>query len=513
MPGIRIRRYSLENRRLKRKLEKVLPVEESSEESEEVEVIDNEFDVSAEVLRNLVTCAEKACTSADKLDNSLSLPIRKKLRLDRVVTVKRGRKPDLKMKVEEFVNSDLNSVVVHDEKNVKKGLRYRLSSLKVLYEKFLADSTVDCSYSQFTRLIPTNVVKPKAEDWGTCMCMPCMNPEHKLERLKKVMADIQLTISNFMSKTKEDLKEVFAKIKKSEEEFQYLEWIKAKDIGTNITKSAAYHSKKIACVSKPKEFATKLCNELSFLKGHTERMISQYRRIKEIKRIVQDPEQHAKLLRIDWSENVELFQTQQEKSQYYTSVSASVNTGLLYEQDLNLTSLGTISDVKSHQASATMASISEMFRFSDFTNTNKLFILSDSPTSQYRNRKMIFLMKVWATKNHIDVYWIYTESGHGKGPMDGVGAGIKQTIKDTIAYNPKGVITNTDEVMQYMPEMPSVRISTYKEEEVNQFKSLYPKILDNLKIISSGGFGISQVHEIYIPASDKKNSRMEEDVI
>ena len=176
---------------------------------------------------------------------------------------------------------------------------------------------------------------------------------------------------------------------------------------------------------------------------------------------------------------------------------------LLYEQDLNVTSLGTISDVKSHQASATMSSISEMFRFSDLTNTNKLFILSDSPTSQYRNRKMIFLMKVWATKNHIDVYWIYTESGYGKGPTDGVGAGIKQTFKDTIAYDPKRVITNTDEVMQYMPEMPSVRISTYKEEEVNQFKSLYPKILDKLKIISSGGFGISQVREIYIPASDK----------
>ena len=84
--------YSLENRRLKRKLEKVLPVEESSEEK-----------------------AEKRALQRMKLDNSLSLPIRKKLRLNRVVTVQRGRKPDLKMKVEEFVNSDLNSVVVPDE--------------------------------------------------------------------------------------------------------------------------------------------------------------------------------------------------------------------------------------------------------------------------------------------------------------------------------------------------------------------------------------------------------------
>ena len=28
--------------------------------------------------------------------------------------------------------------------------------------------------------------------------------------------------------------------------------------------------------------------------------------------------------------------------------------------------------------------------------------------------------------------WIFTESGHGKGPMDGVGAAIKNAINDAV---------------------------------------------------------------------------------
>ena len=36
-------------------------------------------------------------------------------------------------------------------------------------------------------------------------------------------------------------------------------------------------------------------------------------------------------------------------------------------------------------------------------------------------------MKIWAVSNQIDLT-IFTEIGHGKGPMDGVGGGIKRVI-------------------------------------------------------------------------------------
>ena len=66
-------------------------------------------------------------------------------------------------------------------------------------------------------------------------------------------------------------------------------------------------------------------------------------------------------------------------------------------------SLGTISDDKSDNAFATMASITEMLKFTKLTVVDKLFIVSDIPTSQYRNKQMMFLMKPWTKNNKIDI--------------------------------------------------------------------------------------------------------------
>ena len=63
--------------------------------------------------------------------------------------------------------------------------------------------------------------------------------------------------------------------------------------------------------------------------------------------MAQDSTQHSKAIRIDWSENVELYQTQEEKSPYYHTILASVNTAVLYAPE-KTTSLGKISNVKSH---------------------------------------------------------------------------------------------------------------------------------------------------------------------
>ena len=56
----------------------------------------------------------------------------------------------------------------------------------------------------------------------------------------------------------------------------------------------------------------------------------------------------------------------------------------------------------------------------------------DSPTSQYHNKGCAFLTKRLAEENDVDVIWIFTESGHGKGLMDSVGATIKNSIDNAM---------------------------------------------------------------------------------
>ena len=148
-------------------------------------------------------------------------------------------------------------------------------------------------------------------------------------------------------------------------------------------KATTYHSKKKnALSSECKEFAEKIKMAFEKLYVHSNRFKSQYRRISELKEHIKQPENLSKLLRIDWSENVHLYQTQQEKSQYYTTISAVINTAVLYETSDKVQSFATISDVKSHKADATWASLTAIFRRIDFSNCLHLFIASDSPSSQ-----------------------------------------------------------------------------------------------------------------------------------
>ena len=108
-----------------------------------------------------------------------------------------------------------------------------------------------------------------------------------------------------------------------------------------------------------------------------------------------------------------------------------------------------------------------MLKKVNLKDVKTLYIASDSPTSQYRNKIKTFLTKKWAMDNEIQVFWIYTETGHGKGPMDGVGAAVKKSIKDTLAYNPDKVIRNTEQLMQYLPDS-NIIITTYNQNDVEK---------------------------------------------
>ena len=92
------------------------------------------------------------------------------------------------------------------------------------------------------------------------------------------------------------------------------------------------------------------------------------------------------------------------------------------------------SDVTNHKKAAVCASLESMCAKIelDVDELNHPFIMTDSPTSQYRNSECAFLAKRYAEMSNVDVSWVFTESGHGKGPIDGVGAAIKNSIYNAV---------------------------------------------------------------------------------
>jgi hypothetical protein len=127
-------------------------------------------------------------------------------------------------------------------------------------------------------------------------------------------------------------------------------------------------------------------NEIQDLREHTVTKIAQFRRIKEIRKIVDDPDMRAAAIRMDWSENAKLFQTRQEKSSYYHDIQVSVNTVLsVHQPNQSVTCVGTLSDETNHRYAAVWTSLISIFAKIglELENLEELFIITDSPSRQY----------------------------------------------------------------------------------------------------------------------------------
>ena len=130
----------------------------------------------------------------------MNTQIRKELRINLSINVKENKNSPtvLQKSIKDFFLRDDVIRVCPETKNVKKTqndpdeempLRHRLSSLPSLHKKFVAESSHDCSYSYFSRHYPCYVEKPSPNDWGTCLCRTCLNPEIKLEALANILND------------------------------------------------------------------------------------------------------------------------------------------------------------------------------------------------------------------------------------------------------------------------------------------------------------------------------------
>ena len=177
------------NKQLQRKLQSSSILDDSDDEQEWVdeEEYEEEDEVMSEICDSVVSVeAADPGSSDDDIDFSkviLSLvspsskkhaikhakltattPVKKRLahKYWARQTVSSGKEL-LKESVEKFLNMDENSMILPNMPLGKtKNLRYRLESLQVLHEKFLAESSVECCYSLFTRYVLDNIRKPKA---------------------------------------------------------------------------------------------------------------------------------------------------------------------------------------------------------------------------------------------------------------------------------------------------------------------------------------------------------------
>lgn len=102
-----------------------------------------------------------------------------------------------------------------------------------------------------------------------------------------------------------------------------------------------------------------------------------------------------------------------------------------------------------------------------------LHILSDGPTTQYRNKTMFHMIVNYLSKisNADTIVWHFSEAGHGKGAPDGVGGCVKRTC-DNIVANGRDV-SNIDSFINCLKEnCKSIEIIRIDEGCISEIQNI-----------------------------------------
>ena len=154
------------------------------------------------------------------------------------------------------------------KKNKKVPARFTLGTLKTLYSQFVTENIGKCSFSALNKHVPFDVMKHKTNDWETCLCAYCLNPELKVEALNDLKILPPISVEENIT-NEEGLQIITSQLdslsttesSKSTEGSQivFQEWCKIESQSQGLKISS-----KVTCSEKIPEFLKLLKNDIFF---------------------------------------------------------------------------------------------------------------------------------------------------------------------------------------------------------------------------------------------------------
>lgn len=401
----------------------------------------------------------------------------------------------IKEVVREFLERDDNSRIKADKRATvtkdkeKKQVRLLCDDLKHLYAKYMSEGKRKISYSLFCKLRPFWVRTPTARDRETCLCKIHENLKFKLETA--------YTESMYASKNIEDLaKTITCSDKRDKKKCMYRECNFCKDkkipkltetdLGRQV-KWKMWKSRKVEVTMKGTsgEQINKTSNrivkdveqgtletldneanaELERICRHIYNIQNQYTEMKTLREKLLETEV---LMHIDFSENYNCKYQAEVQSVHFgaSQRQVTIHTGVLYSGN-DVIPFATVSDSFNHGPGAIWAHLDPILRFIKTQKDVKVVhFLSDGPTTQYRNRKNLYLLctRVF-DMGFSKATWNFLESGHGKGAADGVGAVIKRAADKSVETRGKDIIC-ADDLVNELKDL-KVKLFLVKEDDIS----------------------------------------------
>lgn len=425
--------------------------------------------------------AEKSIKSKRQLTSLISGNVMKKYRFKilvgkltsrRTLNPLRTKNPKLRSAAEavsKFLHLDENSRLTAGKKEtittkkVKKQVRLLNDSMKNLHKKYVNSTThKKLTYPTFCKLKPFWVIKPNAKFRETCLCKIHTNIALVVDALKKNKIINEQTVDGIMKTiccditNQKCLERTCDKCYEREVEFNNFE-------KTGTITYATWRTKKVIITIKNKEKTVnktvketvcckieELCNIfrkmiLRFMKHHYN-MLHQFRSVKLAKENLKADDV---LLHMDFSENYNCKYGEEIQSAHFggSKPQISLHTSVLYYKITEQTeilheSICTFSENLRHDPVLICAHLAPLIPIikEKAPNLNTIHFVSDGPATQYRNKTMFQLVVkyIGIKLNAQNMFWHFSESGHGKGAPDGVGGCVKRTA-DTLVNRGKDI--------------------------------------------------------------------------
>ena len=399
---------------------------------------------------------------------------------------------EIKLKIVEFAK--INTIDVPDKRKYAKGIRFRTASLLVLYNTFEAENPNICSYQTFCQYWPAHFVKPCASEFGTCLCIYCQNIELKVNALQirnlvsnttcleSILVDLRkgdFTLENDFKAQIESL----ADDDRKDIDIAFNQWEKVKqtEISKNTGRVKGDKMMRLARHLNAKDLGKQVLKEYDVYKEHLERDFVIKAELKKVRMEAMEDDDLA-VIHIDWAEQHKLTEVKEIQSAFFNGRYAyDIHTGYCYTKE-DCHGFASISDSSDHKAEAIHCAIKQKIVELVGNGKKRIVICSDSPTSQYRNAKNIYLMKKIAMELKITIRLIFTEAGHGKSPCDGVGGNIKTQVEAAMLNNfgkhAIEAIHSVEDVKKVIKDKTnlSYHITIHTKEEIDRVKEKMPKL-------------------------------------
>ena len=364
--------------------------------------------------------------------------------------------------VTDFLKRQDNSYELPDKKNEKQ---FALAdTMTNLHRKFCTEYVAKTmSIATFMRYRPSYIKLNHYLKRSVCLCKIHANISLFLEAVPTLPKSTQALVADY---TDEQITEQIQLI--TSDSITYQSWEKV----TKKYQDRTVSYTKIMKKTVPKEdFVKSFIGKMPAFREHCERVHQQYIQCQEL--INNLPVGHC-VVQMDYAENWNTSYFHEISAAYYTKTQVTLHPMVtkVRDQEGNIiaqTYCG-VTSITAHSFPTTLTFIDRLVTELKKLHPYLTFIhfITDSPSSQYRNRFCIQMLSRFQSAFNLGAAWNWLESGHGKGPCDGVGGTLKR-LADRIVKQ-KILVQDAEDFFEKVNPQTKVILIELDDKEVETSK-------------------------------------------